>query len=350
MLLVLTHSEDVTTDVVLDRLPDLEVFRFNINLWQEYEWSVDGRGFILRDPTGRVCRDDDTHAVYLRKLYFTPPMIDVPAGGSEESWTRSEIEAVWLGLRDIAMESGRLALVHPSPRGRWNKMRQMRVAARYFRVPEWAAYHTPNAPLEAPLVVKAFGQNHIGNGGVLMVRQVDPAKLSPEYPWFVQRTVAGATHDVTVACVAGRFFAYQLSRGLFDGVDCRFSSTMDDLPWEPCTLTTEENQSIREFMHATGLSFGRIDFLRDSGGLWFLEVNPNGQFAWLDPHGENGLLDAVAEAIRRTHERHRNPCPTRRQHAEARSYLFKPVCNSLKDPSFAWPDFGMRGRTHPDHR
>jgi len=41
-----------------------------------------------------------------------------------------------------------------------------------------------------------------------------------------------------------------------------------------------------------------MDFLRANGVLWFLELNPNGQFAWLDPAGENGLLDAVADEIR----------------------------------------------------
>lgn len=313
MLLVLSHSEDVTTDVVLNRLPDLEVFRFNIDLWQDYEWQVDGEGFLLRDPTGRTCRDEDTHAVYLRKLFFNPPLIDVPAGGSEEAWTRCEVEALWLGLRDLAMETGRLALVHPSPAGRWNKIRQMRVARNHFRVPEWCAYHGPGCPLPAPVVAKAFGQNHIGSGGILMVRQVDPARLSPDYPWFVQRSITAATHDVTVACVDGRFFAYQADRRAFAGEDCRLATTLEGLPWQPVALTASERAAIAGFMKATGFTFGRIDFLRDADGLWFLEINPNGQFAWLDPHGRNGLLDAVAESLRNVHRRHENAGAARRE-------------------------------------
>lgn len=303
MLLVLTQSEDITTDVVLDRLADLEVFRFNIDLWKSYEWCVDGDSFLLTDPTGRTCEESATCAVYLRKLYFNPPLIDVPAGGSEEHWLRGEIEMVWTGIRDLAMETGKLALVHPSPRGRWNKIRQMRVAARYFRVPPWAAYHAPACPMESPVVVKAFGQNHIGNGGLMTVREVPPERLSHAYPWFIQRKISKATHDVTVAWVDGAMFAYELSRDDFDGDDCRVPSTLNDLTWSPCDLSPSERTAVESFMTATGLSFGRIDFLRDSDGLWFLEVNPNGQFAWLDPVGENGLLDAVAAAIRKVHSR-----------------------------------------------
>ena len=305
MLLILSHSEDITTDIVLDRLRDLDCFRFNIDLWRDYEWHVDGESFLLRDPTGRTCRDEATHAVYLRKLFFNPPLIDVPAGGSEEAWTRGEVEELWLGIRDLAMDSKRLALVHPSPFGRWSKVRQMRVASRFFRVPEWAAFHSKTCPLEAPLVVKSFGQTNIGEDGIFMVREADPAQLSPEFPWFVQQSVSRATHDVTVACVGGQLFAYELARDLFDGPDSRFSSALEVLPWTPCPLTPKETAAIREFMKTTGFTFGRIDFLRDADGLWFLEVNPNGQFAWLDPSGENGLLDAVADGIRQVHRRHK---------------------------------------------
>lgn len=303
MLLVLTHSEDVTTDVVLDRLEDLDVFRFNIDLWRNYQWDVNGENFTIADPTGRTCCEAITHAVYLRKLFFNPPLIDVPAGGSEEHWLRGELEMVWTGIRDLAMETGKLALVHPSPRGRWNKVRQMRVAARFFRVPAWSAYHATACPMEGPLVAKAFGQNHIGNGGLMTVREVLPALLSPDYPWFVQRKMAGATHDVTVAWVDGEIFAYELSRDSFEGDDCRVPTTLEELEWIPCRLSTDEENAVGLFMKSTGLSFGRIDFLRDADGLWFLEVNPNGQFAWLDPVGTNGLLDAVASAIRSVHKR-----------------------------------------------
>lgn len=302
MLLVLSHSQDFTTDSVLDRLGDLEVFRFNMDLWKEYDWEVNQDTFVLRDPLGRICREIDTHAVYLRKLFFNPPVIDVPAGGTEESWTRGEVEELWLGIRDLAMETGRLALVHPSPRGRWAKIRQMRVASRFFRVPEWSAYHAGSCPLSGSIVAKSFGQRHLGKGSLLLVREVDAARLSPDFPWFVQKRVA-ATHDVTVACVGLELFAYELSRDSFEGEDCRYPTTLQDLRWDRCPLSDDEAAAIRGFMEATGYTFGRLDFLRDADGLWFLEINPNGQFAWLDPDGEHGLLDAVADGIRCVHQR-----------------------------------------------
>ena len=309
MLLVLTHSEDVTTDLVLDRLKDLEVFRFNIDLWRSYEWRIGPQSFLLRDPTGRECVEERVSAVYLRKLFFNPPRVDVPSGGSLENWRRGEIEEVWTGIRDLAWQAGKLALVHPSPAGRWNKMRQMRVAAAYFRVPEWSVFRGGGAPLEAPVVAKNFTQNPLGNGGLMTVQPVDPSHLSADFPWFLQRQVAEATHDVTIAWVDGGIFAYELSRDGFDGTDCRIPSVSHNRPWLPFKLSTDEHRAVSAFMGATGYSFGRLDFLRDNRGLLFLELNPNGQFAWLDPHGDNGLLDAVAEAVRKVHISNRPGIP-----------------------------------------
>ena len=58
-----------------------------------------------------------------------------------------------------------------------------------------------------------------------------------------------------------------------------------------------ERKAICGFMAEAGLSFGRFDFIRKDGVLNFLEVNPNGQWAWLDEKNEHGLLSAIAEEI-----------------------------------------------------
>ena len=44
----------------------------------------------------------------------------------------------------------------------------------------------------------------------------------------------------------------------------------------------------------------RLDFLIDRDrNWWFLEVNPNGQYALLDLHGNDGLRTGSSVALRR---------------------------------------------------
>jgi hypothetical protein len=306
MLLILTSSFDISTDLILDRLSDIPVFRFNIDLWSDYRWYIDRNGYKLTDPTGRQCEENAVRAVYLRKLLFNPPYIDVPAGGNEESWTRHQLEAVWKGIRDLAWHAGKLALVHPSTKGPWSKMRQMRVAARFFCVPDWVAHCNSGYVLPEPVVAKTFVPAPVGGGSILPVVETEQSRLSSRHPWFLQSKVRGAAWDVTVAWVNGRCFAYSLDRSLFEGPDCRPATYERELQWPPCELSRSEQDAIAGFMEETGYQFGRLDFLRSADGtLWFLELNPNGQFAWLDFNGENGLLDAIALEVRGLWERNK---------------------------------------------
>lgn len=55
-----------------------KVFRFNIDLWRDYRWSITADGYELANPTGRVCREKDVGAVYERKVVFDPIAIDTP--------------------------------------------------------------------------------------------------------------------------------------------------------------------------------------------------------------------------------------------------------------------------------
>ena len=307
MILILTCSYDTTTDLLLSYFGSVPVFRFNIDLWRDYSWDIHPSGFSLRDPTGRVCEESDTGVVYLRKLFFNPVRIDMPADGCEEGWCREEVTHVWEGLRDWAQHTGRLALVHPSPAGRWNKIRQMRVAAQYFRVPDWLVCHgTSICQTPSPTVVKTFGSAPPGGGGLVMVKKVEASSLDTRFPWFLQKQIVEAMHDVTVAHVAGRNFAFESVRETHGEVDCRLPTFDDRAKWQRCELSAAYDAAVSSFMKATGYSFGRLDFLRDATGLWFLEVNPNGQFAWLDIQGKEGLLRAVVDEILKVHQKN---CP-----------------------------------------
>lgn len=297
MLLILTCSMDRTTDLVMDQLGSLPIFRFNIDLWRDYRWSISQDGYFLEDPTRRSCRSEEVRAVYLRKLVFNPPHFDLPASGNEEAWCREEVMQIWQGIHDLALQEQCLALVHPSHLGRWSKIRQMVVAKHYFRVPPWEMFHgNSNATFERA-VVKTQGSQSPGIEGMVMVREVDVAKLSSDFPWFVQSLIMLATHDVTVAYVKGQCFSFESSRDQFAGPDCRIPTATGEAKWRRCELTPAEEKAVQDFMQMTGHSFGRLDFLRDSDGLWFLELNPNGQFAWLDLDGSEGLLKAVADEI-----------------------------------------------------
>ena len=150
-------------------------------------------------------------------------------------------------------------------------------------------------------------QTPIGKGKVFFVKEVDPRALDLSYPWFVQERIEGE-EEVTVVYIDGNTYAASAPRNSFDGEDSRTALFVNPTSWPRCSLSTDDERAIKGFMDETGYRFGRFDFIRKNGELWFLELNPNGQWAWLDEKNENGLVSLVADAIRREDRAHReNP-------------------------------------------
>lgn len=295
MLLIFTNSIDTTTDLMLDQMPDIPAFRFNIDLWKQYSWCVDSAGFVLEDPAGRQCDHCSTVMVYQRKPIFLD-FIDVPAGGNLENWCREEVTEVWKNIYFEYCAQGRASLVYPV-KNKWGKIRQLWLAKQFFPIAEWYVFQGKSIPSASePQIAKALTQTPIGAGKFLFTKQVDPKLLAPEYPWFLQTKVE-ASADVTVVYVDGDLFAFELDRESFSGLDYRVHVDVE-LPWKPCALSSSEKDAICKFMSKTGYEFGRFDFLRKNNELIFLELNPNGQWAWLDPNDEFGLLSRITGKIR----------------------------------------------------
>ena len=67
--------------------------------------------------------------------------------------------------------------------------------------------------------------------------------------------------------------------------------------WSPHGLPPDLQAKIADYMRDIGLDYGRLDFLFDGTDYFFLEVNSNGEWDWLDPQGEFGLRDKMVEEI-----------------------------------------------------
>ncbi|WP_028204601.1 MvdC/MvdD family ATP grasp protein [Paraburkholderia nodosa] len=68
--------------------------------------------------------------------------------------------------------------------------------------------------------------------------------------------------------------------------------------WEPYALPPEVENGLLKLMHALGLNYGAADFiLTPDGRHCFLEVNPVGEFFWLEKHPGLPLAGAIANLL-----------------------------------------------------
>jgi hypothetical protein len=101
------------------------------------------------------------------------------------------------------------------------------------------------------------------------------------------------THDIRLTIVDGELFAVRIDSPYLDWRTdpdrCRHRA--DEVPPEVAA-------AVRDLMAGLRLRFGALDFAIDhSGQWWFLEVNPNGQWLWLEHATGLPISRAIAAAL-----------------------------------------------------
>ncbi len=315
VLLLITNSYDTTADLLVRRLGPQKVFRFNFDIWSDYAFEITPARFRIVDPTGRSAESDTVAKALWRKPWSRVPFR--PSSTTDEE--RYYDQEVWYAVRDIVnllWLDEKIVLVEPFAERRAGKFIQLRIAEKHLQVPSYqfrmrlpTVFHNSES-----IVVKSLTTEPVGpveKRELLFTTRVNDRELSTECPWMAQRYIH-AEKDVTVAFVYDRLFAFELDRSSFreQTADWREMPTdWERAKWRLHALPDSVAHGIFGFMKELGLHFGRLDFLLGPEGYHFLEVNSNGEWAWLDTDGQFGLLRKVAEEVDPDTVRHSIPIP-----------------------------------------
>jgi hypothetical protein len=291
LTVLLTARGDACSDFLMPHF-SREVLRLDLDFMHHDGILWNHRGLSIGE---RLVPWNSISALYWRK----PSDPIVAALPQLESFELRQRLHWFRALSAVAKTLGIWQLVDPLHEYNFPKPLQLMLASRYFRVPQWELSVGRGASLPSPIVSKAFAPVPVKGDRLLTTNLVrEPSQLDPKFTWFLQSAV-GASHDATVVFCRGRMWAFVLERPeSADWVDWRLIMSHHlDGAWRSIELPTNVEESILKFMKTIGLSYGRLDFLIDRGPTWwFLEVNPNGQFGWLDPQNSRGIYSAVAAA------------------------------------------------------
>jgi hypothetical protein len=319
--LIITNSHDITVNRVIDRLGTDRVFRLNSDLWPDYRITVAPGEFVLENPAGRRVSRPQVAKCWWRKprsrfaLKGQRTMQEAaglsalrrlfrragrPAITQAERFVEEEVAYALREIKNLLWWDGRLVLVEPASYMRLGKIVQMEIARDHFPVPGWE-FRAASPGATGPgrrRIVKPLGSESLGEDTWLWTTAVAEDALDRSQPWLLQDLVE-ASHDVTVVFVRGSVFAFALDRASLAGetVDWREVGERTTPLWRPHDLPAEVAAAVSAFMGRVGLDYGRLDFLFDGAAYWFLEVNSNGEWDWLDPDGTGGVLDRIAAEL-----------------------------------------------------
>jgi glutathione synthase/RimK-type ligase-like ATP-grasp enzyme len=300
VLLLVTNSRDITSDYIVLELQRRGVTYGRLNTedlvsaqsrWR-YTPAASGWALHLHNQWIEVT---EIKAAYLRRP--VPPILKAGLGAGERRYAITE----WGALLDnvCAHLSGRW-LNEPAAVARAeNKTLQIAIANQVgFSVPETLLSNNLDAiasfmaehesivakPLRSGLIKDREGVQRVAFTTRLdeLVTSEDQAAVEA-VPFMVQREIRKRC-DVRVTVIGERVFAAEIDSQAYAGtaVDWRRGAA-SDLKHASHELPSTVAGACLRLVDRLGLRFGAVDLIQDRvGEYWFLEINPNGQWAWIE--------------------------------------------------------------------
>lgn len=312
MILLVTNRRDVTTDYVVQELERRQLHYVRLNTDALASASI-----VLRPD--RPAKDQlviEGQSFYLDAVtaaYFRRPEAPIVPDIAGTEAVRIYCAAEWTAILKTLI--GRME-------GRWfndpativraeDKPRQLLAAQKLgFRIPETVITNDPIAArafaAERNVVAKPLRHALLedeGPGRAMFTSRLNVDELGPDAsisaaPVILQAEVVKEV-DLRVTVIDDRVFAVAIhsQAHLETTVDWR-RGVRPDLRHEVVTLPNDIEDRCVAITRALDLRFGAIDLICDRmGGYWFLEINPNGQWAWIENRTGLPIASAIVDAL-----------------------------------------------------
>lgn len=295
-LLIVTEREDFAADYLIVRLRERGLSYYRLNADQLFESAAtfqvgEGRAIQRTVSCGEAFVDlTFVHSVWFRRaLQPTAPNSVDP---EFRTFAAAEVRHLFEGL--IGDPSVRWVNPIAATEMAERKVYQLRLAGRCgLRVPatlissdreeleRFAAAHDG-------VICKTISHGLVTSQDqayAVHTREVTATELAESdalggTPVLLQRCVRRGA-DVRITIIGETTYAVEVVTPPDAPVDWR--ATREGLTYRLCELPSEIEEACRSFMRALGLTYGAFDFIRTDGSEWFfLEVNPAGEWAWLD--------------------------------------------------------------------
>lgn len=316
-VLVVSTVLDLATDAVVRTLGKWGVRTTRLNT-EEYPFAA--RMTTLFDvassgagPRRRVAwegtRIDDVSAVWYRRVRSPHRPEGMDAGVYD--FCAREARAALLGTLLGNVQSG-LAWMS-SPSNIWtaeHKLHQLATAARLgLPIPETVVTNDARevraafSRFRGQMIAKPVRSGYVEVGGqpqAIFTSQVLQEHLEslvdPDTSPVIYQPLIAKACDVRVTIVGSHVFTAEIDSQVDAAARTDWRRTEDPLlPHRRSDLPSEMRRALLEMMTVLGLAFGAVDLIRTPDNQYvFLEVNPNGQWLWLDAQLDLGITEAIA--------------------------------------------------------
>jgi len=317
-VLVLTNSQDGThSDVVVEKLRrrGAQVFRLDVDrlaageIKASFRAGLAGNKFEFRSGSEAISSEEVKSVWYRRPHFFNFSIGDPVQKGYAEKEMDSFLGGLWVTLRDAfwVNDPAKLDLAR-------KKVFQLALARELgFMVPRTLISNNPAevrdflADCEGRVVFKAihiefldFGERKFNIPTTLLAQEhLGKLDLVSRMPSLFQEFIDKA-YELRVTIVGERVFSVRIDSQ--DNpqtlVDWRHPSHITTLRHTVVHLPQDIQERCLKLLRELGLVFAAIDIaVSKTGEFWFLEINPNAQWYWIEDFTGVLISDAIVDTL-----------------------------------------------------
>jgi ATP-grasp ribosomal peptide maturase len=310
-VLVVTDRYDPTADVVVQELNrrDVPVFRFDTSEFPTaltVGAELDGDGWCGRAWTAR--RSVDLAAI--SGIYYRRPTafsFHEDMSTEERRWANVQARLGFGGL--LASLAPWLNHPHSIGYAEYKPVQLQAAITAGFRVPRTLVTNDPDIARDfvadvGQAVYKSFGgtaavTDSDGTHQVFatLVTPQQAGEASVAHSMHLFQAWVPKVYDVRLTVVDDQFFAARIdARSPASRVDWR--ADYRSLEYAPIETPAGVRAQASGLLRRLGLRFAAMDFaVTPDGAWWFLEANPNGQWAWIETETAMPITAAIADAL-----------------------------------------------------
>lgn len=317
-ILIVSNKGDLTTDLVVRRMRERSIpfVRFNTETFPTLVTGTVSINNSMSDiflDTGKLRLSKyDIQAIWYRRPVY-PDFGSIQLSHDEEDFAGREsiafLNNLWSILNDIHWINNPFALARSE-----QKMLQLELASKIgMNVPDTIITNNHEDFLNffekhnSKVVAKPISHGGVGkvenkviftNDLEIINFNIDPESI--RYAPFILQEKIEKKYDVRLTIFGDKDFAHKvilIGEHAPNHIDWR-NYKPDELRFIRIETPSNIKSRIHEFMNYMDIKYAAFDFCVDKHDNWFfLEVNPSGQFAWLEIATGDKLIDALIDLL-----------------------------------------------------
>lgn len=322
MILLVTNKEDLTADYFIQRAVErgLDIFRFNTeDLLTQFDVTISLDAYVHTFSIWDRARKIKLNLEDITAAYFRKPLPPHLAGETDKAKAEFEQRELCETLRSLWRLIPQSTWLN-SPDALWsagNKVKQLCLARKIgFQIPDTIISTENLTNLQfirehnSEVISKAVRHGFLNfEDSCFLVftnklNSLDVSAIETSatmLPSIIQPCL-DKLYDLRVTLIGKRIYAAALlSQSHVDTqIDWRTWKTVSsaELEHRPVQLPEVIAEKCLTLAQELGLKFGCIDMVLTKGGEYiFLEINPNGEWAWIEAYLKYPIRDAIIDTL-----------------------------------------------------